>query len=627
MDKNQIIGFILIFAVLMFWTIWTAPTEEEKQRMLEQKRIQDSIEAVLQKEITEKSVYTDTASKINIPSTDDSLMIEDLKYGYGSFAEYALGDEKMFTIENEDIVITFSSLGGAVKAVRLKNYKQYILDDVGTEDKSDLILLGNDQNIFSYSLPVQLGRITNVETKDLYFTGNKDGKTITFSVKTRTGQAFSHRYTLAEKGFHVDYTVEYEGLDANAPLQLNWVNYLNKLERNVNFERNYSTVYFKKTAKDRIDYCSCTGDDTEDLSDKLVDWVSHSNQFFNTSIIAAEKPFANAFLQTQILDEGNPALKLTSSKMDLPTEGSSGSFAMYMYLGPNEYTELVTYGNKLEQVIPFGRSLFGSINRHFIRPFFDWLSLYISSKGIVILVLIFIVKMALYPLMYKMLYSQAKMGALKPELASLKDKFKEEPQKQQMETMKIYREYGVSPFGGCMPMVLQMPIWYAMFRFFPASITFRQESFLWADDLSSYDSIASLPFEIPMFGAHLSLFTILWAVTTIIYTFYNTKHMDLSANPAMKYIQYFMPVGFLVFFNSYASGLTIYMFFSNVINILQTILTKNFVFDEEKIRNVLLKNKEKPKKKSGFQARLEEAMKKQQEIAAKKQGKTKSTKR
>ena len=216
-----------------------------------------------------------------------------------------------------------------------------------------------------------------------------------------------------------------------------------------------------------------------------------------------------------------------------------------------------------------------------------------------------------------MLYGQAKMAALKPEIDKLKEKNKDDAQKQQMESMKLYQEYGVSPLSGCLPMLLQMPIWIALYRFFPASITFRKEPFLWADDLSTYDNIANLPFEIPFFGAHISLFTILWAVSTVIYTYYSTKNVDMSANPAMKYVQYIMPVMFLGFFNSYASGLTAYMFFSNLINILQIVITKNFVFDNDKIRKELEVAKSKPKKKSAFQSRLEDAMKQQQEVAAK----------
>ena len=223
--------------------------------------------------------------------------------------------------------------------------------------------------------------------------------------------------------------------------------------------------------------------------------------------------------------------------------------------------------------------------------------------------------------MYKMLHSQALMGALKPELAHLNEKYKDDAQKKQMETMKIYREYGVSPLGGCLPMLIQMPIWYALFRFFPASFSFRQEAFLWAHDLSSYDDFFHLPFYIPYVGDHLSLFTILYSISMLLYTYYNTKHMDMSANPAMKYMQYLMPVMFFGFFNTYASGLTAYMFFSNLMNISQTVITKKFIFKDEKLQEELKTKKAKPKKKGGFQQRMEEALKQQQSVQAKKKKK------
>ena len=241
-------------------------------------------------------------------------------------------------------------------------------------------------------------------------------------------------------------------------------------------------------------------------------------------------------------------------------------------------------GDNLEDVIPFGWSIFGTVNRWIIRPIFNFLATFIGNKGIVILFLTLIVKLSLYPLTYRMLYSQSKMGALKPQLESMRAKFKDDQQRQSQEQMKLYREFGVNPLGGCMPLVLQMPIWFALYRFFPAAIEFRQASFLWATDLSSYDVIARLPFEVPLgFGSHISLFTLLWAATTLIYTYYNSKHMDMSAaNPAMRYMQYIMPIMFLGFFNSYASGLTAYLFFSNLINIAQTLVTKNYIIDQEK---------------------------------------------
>jgi len=219
-------------------------------------------------------------------------------------------------------------------------------------------------------------------------------------------------------------------------------------------------------------------------------------------------------------------------------------------------------------------------------------------------------------LMYKMLHSQSKMAALKPQMASLKEKYGDDQQKQQMETMKMYQEYGVSPLGGCLPMALQMPIWFALYRFFPASIEFRQASFLWATDLSSFDVAFWLPFNIPFYGQHVSLFTILWALTTVIYTYYNTKHMDMSANKMMKNIQYVMPIMFLFFFNNFAAGLTCYLLFSNLFNIAQTLITKNYLIDHEKIEAELAANKKKPKKKGGFRDKLAEAMKAQQEAQA-----------
>ncbi|MCB0685541.1 MAG: membrane protein insertase YidC, partial [Saprospiraceae bacterium] len=241
--------------------------------------------------------------------------------------------------------------------------------------------------------------------------------------------------------------------------------------------------------------------------------------------------------------------------------------------------------------------------------------------GLVILLLTLVVKSLVYPLTYKMLYSQSKMGALKPQIEKVRDKFKDDQQKIQMETMKMYREYGVNPAGGCFPMILQMPIWIALYRFFPASIEFRQASFLWANDLSSYDVFVRLPFSIPFLGDHLSLFTFLWAISMVGYTYYNSKIMDMSsmnAMPAMKYMQYIMPLMFVFFFNDYASGLTCYLLFSNLLNITQTLVTKNYLINHDKIMDELDANRKKPKKKGGFQERLEKALQEQQRIAEEK---------
>ncbi len=625
MDKNQSIGLVLLLGIMMTWFYITAPSEAE---IVEQQRIQDSIAFVKQ---NPKSQLTDT-DKEGIQETfevPDSVKQAQLQSNFGSLANAAQGQSKIFTLENEKLKIQFDSKGGVIKEAILKDFKKQVDGEQGEDQFIPLKLLDDDKNVFEYILPIK-GK-GNISTNALFFNGAVNGNSLVFTADAGNGASIVQEYTIGE-----NYFLDYNFRINNAPsiinagtedITLRWHQYLDKIEKNVNFEKYYSSVYFK-TKDDDSDYCNCRGDAEEEVEENNIHWFSHVNQFFNTSLIKKDASMKDANFEVVMIEDSDD-MKLTKSQVKLPLGGNSTeNMGFNMYIGPNDFDLLRSKEVGLEEVIPFGRSLFGSINRWVIRPSFEFLSTYIGSKGVVIIVLIFILKMLLYPLMFKMLKSQASMQALKPELAGLKDKFKDEPQKIQMETMKIYREYGVSPLGGCMPMLLQMPIWYALFRFFPASITFRQEPFLWATDLSSYDVIANLPFEIPAFGAHISLFTILWAISTVAYTYYNTKHMDMSANPAMVYVQYLMPIMFLVFFNNYASGLTCYMFFSNLFNIMQTVITKKFVFSNDKIRAELMKAKDKPKKaKSGFQARLEEAMKQQQEVKKKRDNQQASKKK
>lgn len=626
MDKNQLTGFILIFAILLGWTWWSAPTEAEveKQRIVQDSiRIADSL-AMDSLKITQTSL--DTQKVVTL--SDSAQMVQNAAQ-YGNFASSTVGQAKEFVLQNDLATVILTNQGGRIKEVILEDHYKILQDTAGNETKVKLKLLEDEKNRFEYMFNAQGKKIS---TQDLIFDAQPSGNAITFVANTPDGGKITQRYELLADSYKIDYDVSFAGLEntidkRDEPIQLNWVNYLDKLELNEQFERFYTTVYFKE-ADESSDYCNCRGDANEERPDEQIQWVSNVNQFFNSSLIAKDVMFDGGDFKTEMEADDAPDLKKVTSVLNVPYDYSPNSSLSYQwYVGPNEFNRLDAFDNGLEEVIPFGRSIFGSINRWFVRPFFNFLSGLISSKGVVIIVLIFIIKVFLYPLMYKMLHSQAKMAALKPELAGLKEKFKDEPQKVQMETMKIYREYGVSPLGGCLPMVLQMPIWYALFRFFPASITFRQEPFLWAHDLSSYDVFFNHGVDIPFMGDHLSLFTLLWAVTTIMYTYYNTKHMDMTANPAMKYVQYFMPLMFLGFFNTYASGLTCYMFFSNLFNILQTVITKRFVFDDDKIKAELIQNKNKPKKKGGFQARMEEALQKQQNIAKKSQNQKKNSKR
>ena len=620
---------------MIMWSYMNQPSQAEIDR---QTTIQDSI-ALVSKQvklatIAEQDKTADAMQEQAVTISDSARQLQNTGI-YGSFAPAAIGSSKTYTLENPNVKIEFSNKGGNIISAHLKDYKSSALVDGEDVGYTPLYFMNDGRNRFNYKLSTPKVPARMINTEELYFTPTQSGNSISFKAKTSDGGYIEQSYTLADDGYNVDYDLNLVGMNQHLDtgrksVTLEWDSYLNRLEKNNKFEQTYSTVYFRDNQDEDVDYCRCVSDADEDLSEDKIDWIANVNQFFNNSLISTNTPFTGGKFETKMIDQesdSDKALKLIKSEIEMPYDQSANqSITMKMYIGPNKFENLKEYGVELEEIIPYGTSIFGSINRWFIRPFFGFLSGFIGSKGIVILVLIFLIKMALYPLMYKMLASQAKMGALKPEIAKLTEKYKEEPQKKQMETMKIYQQYSVSPFGGCMPMIAQMPIWYAMFRFFPASIEFRQEPFLWATDLSSYDVFFQHGIDIPFLGNHISLFTLLWAVTTLIYTYYNTKHMDMSANPAMKYVQYFMPVMFLGFFNSYASGLTTYMFFSNLINILQTVITKKFVFDDEKILSELNIQKEKPKKKNSFAQRLQEQIRQaqavqEQQAKAKKKGK------
>jgi YidC/Oxa1 family membrane protein insertase len=622
MDKNTIIGLVLIFILLLVWQQFMAPTAEELQ---EQQRLQDSI-AMVQQGVDSQRRAAQAVAADTLPSlpqeVEDSLQVQRAQSTFGPFAASAVGKEEEFVLENSLFRLVISTRGGRVKEAELKEYAKLVLDEERNEVPTPLKLLQDEKNKFEYFLPIANMPGGGVNTGELYFQATQpDPNTLVLRAPADNGGYFEQRYSIEEGSYKVDYDLSFEGLNSLIPqdkneIQLTWVDYLDKLELNTLYERRYSTVYFKP-ADGSTDYCSCTSDDLEELKGKPIKWIAHANQFFNSTLMA-EDHFRSAVLETKMLPEEGDNLKLLVSKLALPyNHGQQETFAMSFFIGPNEFDRLADMGHDLQDIIPFGWSIFGTINRWIIRPLFSFLSGFIGSKGIVILFLTLIVKMLLFPLTYKMLYSQSKMGALKPRMEHLKEKFKDDPQQQQVETMKIYREFGVNPLGGCMPMLMQMPIWFALYRFFPASIEFRQAGFLWATDLSSFDVFFRLPFELPLnMGAHISLFTLLWAVTTLIYTYYNTRHMDMSANPAMKYMQYIMPVMFLGFFNTFASGLTCYLLFSNILNIGQTIVTKNFIIDHEKIDKELEAYRQKPKKKGGFQEKLEKALKEQQKVQA-----------
>ncbi len=614
-DKNSLIGMLLIFVLLFTFMQLNKPSEAELQR---QKHIQDSI-ALAKQRIETGTTETATTPALAPTYTGnakaDSLLKTQLGGKFGAFASSAIGTEQTQTLENEVFKITFTNKGGRIKDVLLKNYLKVVKGTDGKETKVPLSLLEDTKNKFEYYLPVQ--GVGTVSTADLFFAPTVAGNTISFRADAGEGKFIEQNYTIKPNAYDIDYSVRFEGL-ANTisaesnQIKLFWENYLDRLELGVDYERTMATLAFKK-AEDSPSECSCTKSDMQQLG-APVKWIAATNQFFNTSLVAGQS-FSSATLHTEVPSDKTAAdLKKLSAELYVPFgHTSSEKFAMKIYSGPNEFSRLREYGVGLEDIVPFGSSIFGSVNRWIIRPIFNFLSMFIGIKGLVILLLTLLVKAFLYPLTYRMLYSQSKMGALKPKVDKLREKYGDDQQKISMESMKLYQEFGVNPLGGCMPMVLQMPIWIALYRFFPAAIEFRQQSFLWASDLTAFDAFIQLPVAIPLFGDHISLFTLLWTVTTLIYTYYSMQNVDMSANPAMKYMQYFMPVMMMFAFNSYASGLTCYLVFSNILNIAQTLITKNYIIDQDKVRAELEANKNKPKKEGGFRARFQKLVEQQQQ--------------
>lgn len=611
------IGMGLIFLLLFLWMQYSAPPKKTPEE-LQAESTAAQTSATQQAAQTAAPVTPDTTHS-PAPVSDTMRNVLTLAK-FGAFAPAAEGQEQFEVLENDLVRITFTSKGGRIKEVFLKKFEKVLTDSAGRDVKSEMRLLEDNLNRFEYELPVGGTANGKVLTSELFFVPNKNGNTLNFRADAGNGRYFEQSYTLTPDNYRLDYRISINGLDnvlTQQELRFYWENHLDKLERNQTYERTMSTVYYKRP-DEGVEYCNCKNDDTKSLGATPVQWFSHSNQFFNTSMVAQGFTFRDFTSEVRVFGDADPNLKMLKTTAVVPL--NNGSASMAIYTGPNEFQRLQDFGVSLQDIIPFGASIFGAINRWVIHPMMDFLARFIGNQGIVILVLTLLVKLLVYPLTYRMVLSQSKMAALKPRLEELKKKHGDNQQSMSVDTMKLYSEYGVNPLGGCLPIFLQMPIWFALYRFFPASIEFRQQSFLWATDLSSYDSILHLPFDLPFgAGAHISLFTLIWVVTTLWYTWYSMKQMDASSMQndqmkVMKYMQYTMPVFFMFFFNNFASGLTLYLCFSNILNIGQTLITKEYVIDKEKIKAQLEINKAKPKKTSGFRARLDQAMKEQQRL-------------
>lgn len=610
MDKNTFIGLGLIFAILIGFSYFNRPSQEEIELA---KRRSDSLAIVRAEKDKE---YKDAEFKAQQQETavDSAKLTEQM----GSFAKLSSGTTKYITLENEYIRLKISTRGGRIYSAEIKGYKTYSGDS--------LALFAGNNNVFGLQF---WGDKNDIKTQDLFFSPSTSDSTIVvkegdnpYSLTMRLAIAensfIDFVYTIPPKSHLIDFNIHFTGMDniitaRVGSIDLLWENELPRLEKGKDNESKYTTIAYRYP-NDEVETMSATSDKEEEKLTTKVQWVGFKHQFFSTFMVA-DQSFSNADLTvTKLGDEG--FTKRFASRLALPFEkGADETLKFKMYFGPNHFNTLKGYEYGFEEVVPLGWSIIRWVNYGVVWVF-DILDNKIASYGLIIFLLTVLIKLVLFPLTFKSYVSQAKMRVLKPQIDEINGKFpkKEDALKKQQAVMGLYKKVGVSPLGGCIPMLIQFPILFAMFQFFPASFELRQESFLWADDLSSYDSILNLPFEIPFYGDHVSLFTILMAVALFFTTRISAEQMsDTNAQlPGMKFMMlYMMPVMLLFFFNKYSSGLSYYYFLSNAFTLGQTYLIRQFV-DDNKILAKLHENAKKPVKKSKFQEKIE-ALSKQKE--------------
>ena len=608
LDVNSLIGFGLIFVILIYMFYINQPTEAE----LAAKKIAET-EAAAQASSDAEQALNPGSSLSGMPavsndiSPTDSTAVQAYGASVGAFAATKIipGSSRL---ENTLLALEVAHKGGQLVLAENKKYKTY--------DSVPVYLIKDGNALFNISFTTQDNRL--LETKDLYFEPSlrsENGKEVlTMKAKVSENEYLMFVYALRSDEYMVDFTIKSIGLSAvfNQTKQpsLDWQLKTIRHSKSVQYENRYTRLNYKFEG-DKLDKLSDSSDD--DAQEKDVAWVSYRQHFFS-SILAVDPVLKQAnFSSTNLIEEESKTAAYTKIyRTEAPLEYSAGEldYRMNWYLGPTDVAQLAKYETLgLEDSIPFGWGIFGWINRYVFTPAYTFLS-GMLPYGIAIIVMTILVRLLMSPVTYKSYLSQAKMKVLKPEITEINEKFKDNAMKKQQETMKLYNKAGVNPMSGCLPALLQMPIFYALFMFFPTSFALRQKSFLWADDLSSYDTIFELPFNIPFYGDHVSLFPILASVAIFFYMMMTTgQNMPTQPGmPNMKFILYLSPVMMLIFFNSYASGLSLYYFVSNLITIFIMLAIKNFILDDEKIHARIQANKEKPKKEGKFQAKMREIM-------------------
>lgn len=593
MDKNQVTGLILISLLLLGYFYFAQDLQPPPQNM---------------PPVTEQQDSTPDPDMATVKPTEklspDSAEIASQHEQYGDLASVMTGSEEEVELENDELKITFSTKGGTIKQVQLKQYQTYL--------KEPLILFDDASSEMSLLVDVNGNQ---VDLMDLYFqdyqaTTNGDTTQLRFSIDLGSGKEIHQYYTLGHS-FEMQYRIDLSGMTSVDPTSISvfrWSDRIKRLERSLDQSRRNTSVNYYLTNGTFMDLGDGSNDLKQEVVSQPIQWVAMNQKFFTAGIIS-HSPFQGAMLSSQVTSEADTSvvkdlqMAVNISQQSLQDEGFT------FFFGPNHYQVMKKVTEGFSKNVYLGWSGFAWINKWLIIPVFNFLENYLASYGIIIIILAFFIKLILSPISYKSYLSMAKMKVLKPQLDEIKEKYGDDMQKAQAAQMELYGKVGVNPLSGCIPMLLQMPILLAMFNFFPNSIELRQAGFLWADDLSSYDSILNLPFEIPFYGAHVSLFTLLMAGSTYLTTLQN-QQMTTMQGP-MKSMQYLMPFMMIFFFNNFSSGLTFYYFILNILNFGQQAIIKKYFIDEDKILHIMEENKirNKNKKKSKFQQRLEEAMK------------------
>ncbi|TXD47296.1 membrane protein insertase YidC [Polaribacter sp. IC073] len=614
-DLNSFIGLILLGGII-FW--WMSTQEPE----IDAANDATKTEVIDATKITTQDNFTN-----NTPVVNDSLKQIALKNELGAFAQSAMNaSEGVSVLENDVVKLTIDNKGGQIKEALIKNFKTY--------DSLPLYMIKDNNASFNINFGTADNRILN--TKDLFFeptiTKNGDNQVVSMKLKVSETQYLEYRYEMKPKEYMVNFAVRSQGLsnviNTSNPISLDWSLNGYRHEKSLKTENTMYTHFYYK-AEQEVDYIN--GGNSEILND--VDWVAYKQHFF-TSNLLSDKPFNNATITSTdlVLNEETDTVFTKKFELKTPLELSNGelNYNMKWFYGPSDYNLLKKYeGTDLAETADLGWGIFGFLNRTVFYPVFNFLKGLLSNYGLIIILMTIVVRLIMSPLVYKSYLSSAKMKVIRPELTALNEKYpgKENAMKRQQETMAIQRKAGVNMMSGCIPALLQMPVFFALFKFFPTNIALRQENFLWANDLSSYDTIAQLPFTIPFYGNHVSLFPILASVAIFFYMKMNQSQQANMQAPTqegmpdmskmMKYMIYFSPIMMLFFFNNYASSLSLYYFVSNLLTIAIMLVIKNYVIDEDKIHAQIEENKKRPeKKKSKFREKIDSAMKQAQEQQA-----------